>query len=166
MIPHGYSNHVHIHVVFMYCHALLSSLSYVYVQPSYICLFVWAMVGWVTSAFFSFYFPKASVLCTCTVFPCTTCTTCESYHSISTEAVYYNCCKLQDSHPTITCVHCTTTCTPVQQHVVTQSGFNLTLYSVDSSITTCVHVYIVHVVFMYVFADESDVMITKCIMEH
>ena len=24
--------------------------------PSYICLFVWAMVGWVTSPFFSFLF--------------------------------------------------------------------------------------------------------------
>ena len=25
----------------------------------------WAMVGWITSPFFSFYFLKASVLCTC-----------------------------------------------------------------------------------------------------
>ena len=30
------------------------------------CLFVWAMVGWVTSPFFSFYFLKASVIRTCT----------------------------------------------------------------------------------------------------
>ena len=34
--------------------------------PCYnICSFVWAMVGWVTSPFFSFRFLKASVLCTC-----------------------------------------------------------------------------------------------------
>ena len=31
----------------------------------YTCLFVWAMVGWVTSPFCSFLFHKASVLCTC-----------------------------------------------------------------------------------------------------
>ena len=31
----------------------------------YTCSFAWAMVGWDTSPFFSFYFLKASVLCTC-----------------------------------------------------------------------------------------------------
>ena len=33
--------------------------------PSYICLFVWAMVGWVTLPLFSFCFLKTGVLCTC-----------------------------------------------------------------------------------------------------
>ena len=35
--------------------------------PSYICLFVWAMVGWVTSPFFSFVF---LLVCYAHVFLC------------------------------------------------------------------------------------------------
>ena len=33
--------------------------------PCHICLFVWAMVGWVTLPFFSFCFLQPSVPCTC-----------------------------------------------------------------------------------------------------
>ena len=33
----------------------------------HIRLFVWAMVGWVTLPFFSFYFLKSSMLCTCII---------------------------------------------------------------------------------------------------
>ena len=40
--------------------------------PSYICLFVWAMVGWVTLPFFSF-FLKAGVPCTCISMHACTC---------------------------------------------------------------------------------------------
>ena len=35
--------------------------------PCYTCLFVWAMVGWITLPFFSFCFLKASVLCICII---------------------------------------------------------------------------------------------------
>ena len=44
------------------------SLKHVHVyspSPSYICLFVRDMVGWVILPFFSFLFLQASVLCTC-----------------------------------------------------------------------------------------------------
>ena len=37
--------------------------------PCYICLFVWAMVGWVTLPFFSFYF-LIKLVCYAHVFPC------------------------------------------------------------------------------------------------
>ena len=53
-------------------------------------LFVWVMVGWVTSPFFSFCFLKASVLCTCTILSCISMYT---YYSI--DVCVYNTSELE-----------------------------------------------------------------------